>query len=66
MPEEETAKNKANMIAALGMTVEEYEWNIEWIENLIRNYHKVQGSMDCLGHRLSGSKSFDCFLSITG
>ena len=52
MPEEETAKNKANMIAALGMTVEEYVWNIEWIENLIRNYHKAQGSMDCLGHRM--------------
>ena len=48
MPEEETAKNKANMIAALGMTVEEYDWNIEWIEKLIRNYHKAQGSMDFL------------------
>ena len=53
MPEEETAKNKANMIAALGMTVEEYEWNIEWIENLIRNYHKDQGFKDQSSDRSS-------------
>ena len=34
------------MIAALGMTLEEYNWNIEWTENLIRNYYKGQGSMN--------------------
>ena len=39
----ECEKNKANMIAALGMTLEEYNWNIEWTENLIRNYYKAQG-----------------------
>ena len=42
----ECEKNKANMIAALGMTLEEYNWNIEWTENLIRNYYKAQGSMN--------------------
>lgn len=34
------------MIGALGMTLEEYNWNIEWTENLIRNYYKAQGSMN--------------------
>ena len=28
------------------MTLEEYNWNIEWTENLIRNYYKAQGSMN--------------------
>ena len=42
----ECEKNKANLIAALGMTLEEYNWNIEWTENLIRNYYKAQGSMN--------------------
>ena len=42
----ECSKNKANLIAALGMTLEEYNWNIEWIENLIRNYYKAQGSIN--------------------
>ena len=42
----ECSKNKANLIAALGMTLEEYNWNIEWTENLIRNYYKAQGSMN--------------------
>lgn len=32
--------NKANLLAAMGMTLEEYNWNIEWTENLIRDYHK--------------------------
>ena len=38
--------NKANMLAALGMTLEEYNWNIEWTENLIRDYYKGQESKD--------------------
>ena len=38
--------NKANLLAALGMTLEEYNWNIEWIENLIRDYYKGQESKD--------------------
>ena len=32
--------NKANLLAAMGMTLEEYNWNIEWTENLIRDYYK--------------------------
>ena len=38
--------NKANLLAALGMTLEEYNWNIEWTENLIRDYYKGQESKD--------------------
>ena len=44
--------NKANLLAALGMTLEEYNWNIEWIENLVRDYYKGQESKDCEQPRL--------------
>jgi len=33
-------KNKENLLGALGMTLEEYNWNIEWIEKLVRDYYK--------------------------
>ena len=55
---EESAKNKANMIAALGMTPEEYNWNIEWTEKLIRNYYNGSGSTDYLYQRLLGRRHF--------
>ena len=35
-------KNKENLLGALGMTLEEYNWNIEWVEKLVRDYYKGQ------------------------
>ena len=39
-------KNKENLLGALGMTLEEYNWNIEWVEKLVRDYYKGQEFRD--------------------
>ena len=52
-PELET--NKANMLSALNMTLEEYNWNIQWIEDLIRDYYKGKVSKD---HKPSNERIF--------
>ena len=37
---ENSDENKIFLLESLGWTLEEYNWNIEWTEELVRNHHQ--------------------------